>query len=155
ESSDFRARLKEAAADPTNQPWQREFMLGLARGDRRMDTRSQTRAIHGAAIESFTGSLDGTWDKLSLCGRIGSSAIYDPVRDRMVVFGGQAQGNLYLNDVWALSLAGTPAWTALTPTGTPPSGRTGHTAIYDPVRDRMVVFGGAVGDNQFLNEVWA
>ena len=50
----------------------------------------------------------------------------------------------------ALSLAGTPAWSALAPSGTPPSWRYMHSAIYDPVRDRMVVFGGSS-----LNDVWA
>ena len=47
----------------------------------------------------------------------GHSAIYDPVRDRMVVFGGSAVRASNFNDVWALSLAGTPAWTQLTPIG--------------------------------------
>ena len=85
-------------------------------------------------------------------GRFGQSAIYDPVRDRMVVFGGRSSAS-YLNDVWALSLAGTPAWTHVTPTGAPPGARQGHSAIYDPVRDRMVVFGGAA--SSFVNDVWA
>jgi len=31
----------------------------------------------------------------------------------------------------------------------------GHAAVYDPIRDRMVVFGGDVGPNQFSNELWA
>jgi hypothetical protein len=89
-------------------------------------------------------------------GRFWHSAIYDPVRDRMVVFGGWAVS--FLNDVWALSLAGTPAWTQLTPTGTPPSVRDSHSAVYDPARDRMVVFGGICCDgsiSSLLNDVWA
>jgi hypothetical protein len=85
--------------------------------------------------------------------RYAHRAIYDPVRDRMVVFGGY-DGVHHLNDVWALSLAGTPTWTELTPSGTPPSGRRYHSAIYDPVRDRMVVFGGYTGEG-YLNDVWA
>jgi len=86
-------------------------------------------------------------------GRSYHSAIYDPVRDRMIVFGGFG-GALPLNDVLALSLAGTPAWTALVPTGTPPSRRYLQSAIYDPLRDRMLVFGGADGSTYF-NDVWA
>ena len=80
------------------------------------------------------------------------TAFYDPVRDRMVVFGGY--GGSYRNDVWALSLAGSPAWSALAPAGSPPSARYLHTAIYDPVRDRMVVFGGNDGSGR-RNDVWA
>jgi hypothetical protein len=83
--------------------------------------------------------------------RFAHAAIYDPLRDRMVVFGGD--DGSFRNDVWALGLAGTPAWAQLTPGGTPPSGRYGHTAIYDPVRDRMVVFAGSDGSHR--NDVWA
>jgi hypothetical protein len=85
-------------------------------------------------------------------GREGHTAVYDPVRDRMIVFGGY-HGSSYHNDVWALSLAGTPTWTQLAPAGTPPSARSAHTAVYDPVRDRMVVFGG--DDGYSFNDVWA
>jgi len=88
--------------------------------------------------------------------RADHTAIYDPVRDRMVVFGGEWYGEMGpFDDVWALSLAGTPAWTRLAPTGAPPTARRGHTAIYDPARDRMVVFGGCAYPGQPFNEVWA
>jgi hypothetical protein len=83
------------------------------------------------------------------------SVIYDPVRDRMVVFGGADDSGTPHNDVWALSLAGTPAWTELTPTGTPPAPRAYHSAIYDPVRVRMIVFGGDANGGVHFNDVWA
>ena len=115
----------------------------------------------GYLNDVWTLSLAGTpaWTLLTPTGappsaRGNASAIYDPVRDRMVVFGGYA-GSSPFNDVWALSLAGPPAWTHLTPTGTPPSARYYHSAIYDPVRDRMVVFGGSQGYASFFNDVWA
>jgi hypothetical protein len=108
--------------------------------------------------DTWALSLAGTpaWSQLAPTGtpppvRFDASAIYDPVADRMVIFGGGA-GTLY-NDVWALSLAGTPAWAQLAPTGTPPDQRYTHTSIYDPVRARMVMFGGA--GNYFYNDVWA
>jgi hypothetical protein len=112
-------------------------------------------------------SLAGTpaWTQLTPSGtppigRYGPSAVYDPVRDRMVVFGGQYYdgSSHHLNDVWALSLAGTPAWTKLAPSGTPPSGRDSPSAIYDLARDRMVVFGGRYyyyGSECYLNDAWA
>lgn len=97
------------------------------------------------------------WTALVVAGtkpgaRYGHSAIYDPVRDRMLVFGGNV-GGFNGNDVWALALAGTPAWTRLTPTGTPPVARRSPSAIYDRVRDRMIVFGGYTTGNR--NDAWA
>jgi hypothetical protein len=44
-------------------------------------------------------------------------------------------------------------WLKLLPGGTPPTGRIDHTAIYDPVGNRMVVFGG-LGGSGMLNDVW-
>src|SRR6185295_7755719 len=64
-------------------------------------------------------------------------AIYDPVRDRMIVHAG-SNG---FSDTWALSLTGVPAWTQLAPSGSAPT-ISRHTAIYDPIGDRLIVFGG-------------
>ena len=83
--------------------------------------------------------------------RSGHTAVYDPVRQRMIVFGGN-DGSLR-NDVWALSLSGTLEWKSIEPSGTPPSARQNHTAIYDPSGDRMLVFGG--NDGVQRNDVWA
>ncbi len=90
------------------------------------------------------------------------SAIYDPVRDRMIVFGGDnivvnsvTSSGSVLGDVWALSLSGTPTWTQLQPSGIAPGARRYHSATYDPVRDRMIVFGGWDDTrSQWSNEVW-
>jgi hypothetical protein len=73
----------------------------------------------------------------------------------MVVFGGIAcpSGCDVSNQAWTLSLASTPTWTLLGPVGSPPRPRWAHTAIYDPVRDAMVAFGGFTGT--YLNDTWA
>jgi hypothetical protein len=70
-------------------------------------------------------------------------AIYDPMRDRMVFFGGATPSVPYSNETWALSLDGGLGWSKLAPSEAPPEGRANHTATYDPARDRMIVFGGA------------
>ena len=57
------------------------------------------------------------------------------------------------NDTWALSFAGTPTWTQLSPFGTPPSARILHEAILDGGRGRMVVYGGWSGS--WLADTWA
>ena len=118
-------------------------------------------AFSGGPVEEVWAlSLTGnpTWTQLTPSGtqpvaRARPTAIYDPVRDRVVLFGGAGDG--YLNDLWALSLAGNPAWTQLAPLGTLPSARAGHTAIYDPGRDRMVVFGGISWGFLMYSDAWA
>jgi hypothetical protein len=100
-----------------------------------------------------------TWSKLTPAGtrpagRDDHSVVYDSVRDRLLVFGGTDTYDNGFNDVWSLTLSGTPMWTPLTPGGTPPPPRFGHTAIYDAARDRMVIFGGANSVNS-MNDVWA
>lgn len=78
--------------------------------------------------------------------RLDHSAIYDPVGQRMIVFGGLTPLGA-VGDLWELTLpsSGTPMWTQLTPSGIAPSARWGHSAIYDPVGHQMIVFGGEDG----------
>lgn len=65
-------------------------------------------------------------------------AIYDPVRVRMMVFGGFTD-YVCLDDVWALSLSGASEWSKIEPGGTAPAARSSTSAIYDPVRDRRTL----------------
>lgn len=108
-------------------------------------------------------SLEGTpvWTVLTPVGpgpeaRYGHSAIYDPVRDRMIIFGGYSHGTeTYHDDVWALSLSGPSTWTQIQPSGALPAGRFDHSAIYDPVQDRMVVFGGHNLPHYARSDLWS
>jgi hypothetical protein len=88
--------------------------------------------------------------------RWGHAAIYDPLARRMVIYGGigciDSQCSVYFGDTWALDLTSF-AWDTLD-VGTGPSERQDHRAIYDPVRHRMVVFGGRKGASVF-NDTWA
>ncbi len=103
------------------------------------------------------------WSQLAPAGtppdtRFRHSAIHDPVRGRMIVFGGCADDNMdftgtHFDDVWVLSLGATPTWTRLIPAGTPPAARQLHSAVYDPVGDRMIVFGGRNGSTRY-GDVW-
>jgi hypothetical protein len=70
------------------------------------------------------------------------AAIYDPMRVRMLVFGGFGNSGDRA-DLWQLDLSVEPAvWSQIIPVGPAPSARSEHSAIFDPIRDRMIVFGG-------------
>jgi hypothetical protein len=105
------------------------------------------------------------WTRLDATGatpmpRTGHTAIYDSAHDRMIVFGGYAAfapgSNYETNDVWALSLSDPPAWTPVTSNDpTQPAARQRHAAVYDPVRDRMIIFGGEQQFLTFFDDTWA
>jgi hypothetical protein len=87
---------------------------------------------------------EGSWTSLApftQSPRNQPGAIYDPVRKRMLLFGGQV-GAAYSNEVWAKSLQDGSLWTLLTTAGPPPSPRRNACVTYDSARDRLVVFGG-------------
>jgi galactose oxidase-like protein/fibronectin type III domain protein len=118
--------------------------------------------VYGGGSDVWALSLAGSpsWTVFTPGGTPPSSAtsftsVYDPLRDRMIVYGGYDSSYEPLNDVWELRLTGSPTWARLTPTGTLPAPRWGHTAIYDPVRDRMIVYGGALSTGDPLHDVWA
>jgi len=115
----------------------------------------------GSSAEVWTLSLTGIphWTQVLPSGTGPTAAafhaaIYDSLRDRMLVFGGSDANGVATNAVWSLSFAGNPTWSQLSPTGTPPSARTWSVAVYDRVRDRMVVMGGMAGGST-LPDVWA
>ena len=116
-------------------------------------------------VLSNANGIGGTpvWTQLSPSGsapsgREASTAIYDPTTNVIVVFGGDQGVSTPLGDVWVLSHAngtgGTPGWTQMFPSGTAPSARTGHTAVYDSANNRMMVFGGVNSAGTVLADTW-
>ena len=113
-------------------------------------------------VLSNANGLGGTptWTQLSPSGaspdpRSQLSAVYDHASNRMIIFGGESAAG-YNNDVWVLShangIGGTPTWTQMSPSGTIPPGRTGHSAVYDATNNRMTIFGGGNATN--LADAW-
>lgn len=86
------------------------------------------------------------------------SAVYDSATTTMIVFGGTDLGTINYDDVWVASSVLQRAllqWSFENPTGTAPAGRSGHSAVYDSVNSRMIVFGGAEGfPSPCANDVW-
>jgi hypothetical protein len=86
--------------------------------------------------------------------RWAAPGVYDPIRDRMIIFGGETStGNS--SEVWALTLSGTPDWQQLAPSGVGPPARGWGIAAYDANRNRMLIFGGRSGSYTMFNDVWA
>ncbi|MGR3178255.1 MAG: Kelch repeat-containing protein [Candidatus Anammoxibacter sp.] len=118
-------------------------------------------------LENADG-LGGTpnWTQLSPTGGLPSgrgevSFVYDQANNRMIMFAGNPNISSCfgtVNDVWVLSnadgLGGTPNWTQLAPTGTPPTKRSNHSTGYDPATNRMITFGGNDACSTFDNQVW-
>ena len=77
------------------------------------------------------------------------SSAYDPVTDRMIVFGGNQTDGLKANEVWVLinaaGRAGPPEWQRLAPTGTLPSPRHLAMTAYDATANRLIMHGGCPG----------
>jgi hypothetical protein len=78
---------------------------------------------------------------------------YDAVNNRLIVFfpGNPpyaGPGNLEGNQVWVLTnangLGGTPIWTKLLPTGTPPNTNGFASVSYDAPNNRLIVYGGCL-----------
>ena len=105
--------------------------------------------------ETWALELSGTprWHRLETHGSLPSarflaSAVYDSRRDGMILYGG-ATGiptkPTPLKDTWFLSFSDGDAWVQVAPVGSVPLGRYEHASVYDPLRDRMLVFWGLDG----------
>jgi hypothetical protein len=127
-------------------------------------------SLNSVSILTNADGLGGSpqWFALGTSGaptaRNNHSAVYDAANNRMIIFGGCMFGcTPALNDVWVLTNAnglgaGTPTWTPLPVSGTAPSPRQSHRAVYDPASNRMIVYAGqngagTLGSNLYL-EVW-
>ena len=122
---------------------------------------------NGAPVDTWVLNLRGqaNWQPLPVDGPRpnggwGMTSVYDAKGDRMLIFGGSTSDNYYgaKHDVWELDLRGVPAWNQVATSGTPPQGRRSGTAIFDPIRNRMVVYSGfdaVPGSDQFLADAWA
>ncbi|HPM84438.1 MAG TPA: PKD domain-containing protein, partial [Candidatus Anammoximicrobium sp.] len=92
--------------------------------------------------------------------------IYDPGSNRLVVFGGNTNRG-YCDgasdtSLWILMHAdgttGTPQWVKIMPEGSIPAARHHHTLDYDPLTNRMLLYGGSVAcpsaPSQYFGDLW-
>jgi N-acetylneuraminic acid mutarotase len=89
-----------------------------------------------------------------------ATLVYDSIRNRIVFFGGEAHNPPYeaLDVTWSLELDSLK-WNKIETNSDKPPARWAHGAIYDAIKDRMIIFGGKYEDSSFtpkyLNDVWA
>jgi type IX secretion system substrate protein/galactose oxidase-like protein len=116
-------------------------------------------------IQSATAAPLSKWGELKVPpgspipdGRTNAAAIYDPIRNVLVVVGGVANGPDgnpdWKQDVWTLSFGKKSQWTEHITNGGP-GPRVLASTVYDGTRDRMVFFGGVAPDGVQQNDVWA
>jgi cysteine-rich repeat protein len=86
--------------------------------------------------------------------RVGHVLGYDPVRDRVVMFGGTT-GTVDFGDTWEWDGS---KWTQIVPPGSPPEPRANAAFGWDPARRRLVLFGGSrhigTAGMAYLSDAW-
>jgi N-acetylneuraminic acid mutarotase len=112
----------------------------------------------GALGDTWTYDYDNdAWTDLapssSPPSRTYSGMVYDPQRDRMVLFGGSAdQETAAFGDVWEYDLESN-SWTDVSPPDGP-SARAWHAMAYEEESGLIVVFGGGEGRTGYRAETW-
>lgn len=120
------------------------------------DAARERALVFGGAVLGVAGTsnelwaftpADLRWSRLAPAGRLPPGrgahvAVWDPVGDRMLMFGGQFgdAADVYA-DLWSYSPV-TNRWEALAATGPSPKPRQGHSAVWSPDLERMLVYGG-------------
>ncbi len=102
-------------------------------------------------------TTEGTWTELEPSGtvppaRAAQAMAYDPISDRLFMFGGY-DGTSYYADTWTYDPV-RKAWSSVTSTGSTPQARYGHSLVYDPGSEKIILFGGFDGMRQY-NDTWA
>jgi len=111
-------------------------------------------AVLSAFLLAFAANATAAnWKKLSPANspspRLSPMMAYDPVSQKIVLFGGVGSAG-YLGDTWTFD--GTN-WTQENPAVAPP-GRTSGNMTYDRATKKLVLFGGYAGNGQYLNDTW-
>ncbi len=82
----------------------------------------------------------------------GATAAFDPVNERLLLFGGRRETGVLTNRLRVLDLADAPAWAILSATGAVPSPREGACGAFEPVSSLFFLFGGDT-DSARLNDL--
>jgi hypothetical protein len=112
------------------------------------DSQSDRIVLYSADGSTWALDLDAeAWQRMAPSvtppARGWGAMAYDAEADRIVLFGGIGAGDVHLADTWAYDVD-TDTWSRVE-TGTTPARRTYAAMTYDPVGQRLLLFGGANG----------
>jgi hypothetical protein len=104
------------------------------------------------------------WRRVPVAGdpptrRRGPAVVYDPLDDRLIVFGGYVRWvgpDTPFRQVWELRLAESPLqWRKLAVEGEAPPDREDCAVVYDAIWSRIVIAGGDVDTERYFEDAWA
>lgn len=103
----------------------------------------QALGIVSNELWQYNGTV---WQQVTVTGpqpqaRSGHSMVYDPVDERVLMFGGDG-GGVMLADFWAFEFSGPAAGSWVQLASLPSAGRSGAAMGYDALHDRFIVTGG-------------
>lgn len=115
----------------------------------------ETRSLDGSAAEATQDTWEwspatATWKLRSTSGpapdaRGGAAMVFDPVRNKMLLFGGRSATGYDYEDLWEWD-PGTGAWTDRSTAGAHPSARAQHGMLYQRSTGKILLFGGGRSD---------
>lgn len=109
--------------------------------------------------DTYFLKYDNSWNKLMWepaspqakpSARVDHAMVYDPVRQRILMFGGTDQNRTFFNDTWEFD---GKDWKQIS-TQTSPSGRIHPKMAYDIRRGKVVLHGGYNYTNNYLTDTW-
>lgn len=123
-----------------------------------MKIRTCTLIVLGLLLLAANPTVAQVWNNITPstgpmpAGRFNTSAIYDPARHRMIVFGGR-DGSASFNDIWAFDLS-SHTWTDITPASGPmPAARFTPNTVLDSAHNQMLMWSGQ--GTAFFNDIWS
>lgn len=89
--------------------------------------------------------------------RVTPALIYNQASNHLILYGGNHPGGA-LGDCWILTdangLGGVPEWEELAPFGDAPVPRNSPLAVYNPISQHLILFGGSTSSGMTLNDLW-
>jgi hypothetical protein len=83
--------------------------------------------------------------------RRGAAMAYDPLHRKTILFGGETSSSIYNGETWAYDFYSN-TWTNMNPSNAPEK-RAGHSMVYDPELQAVILFGGFGAQNHA--DTWA